>query len=150
MKKYIKIWALSFLAWQIVTLFYKDEEFKNSFKNAKWIEKCKVLFNSLKQLNGKLINDLLSIDYQEKVNDFTKVFEEKRKILEEKLNEIRENINQYKQEKLDVILADLQQKADELKSEINSQIVSLNEKLKLEEKVKKIVEKIEEIKSKIS
>ncbi len=148
MKKFLKIWMLSFLAWEVVALFYKDEDFNNKFKNAKWFDKCRILFSSLLDLNKKLFFDIKSVDYKSKVDNLISRIESERRKLEEKVDFIISNIDSFKKEKLDKLVEELNNKLDSLKDQVVMKVDDIKAKYDLENKISSLKDKIEKIKSK--
>lgn len=136
-----------FLIWQISTLFYKDKWFKDTFCQAKWLDKLKVLFTWITDLNKKLFADIFEYDYTSKfesINDYLKTEKDK---IENNLDEILDKLNTFKHDKLMPILWDLEQKALTFKKLIEEKITDINEKYELQKKIETIIEKINNFKN---
>jgi DNA anti-recombination protein RmuC len=145
MKKTLKVGLLAFVAGQVAALFYKDKEFRQKFESAQGFDKCKVLFNELLELNKKLFLDAKSVDYSQKLEEVKSRFEQEINKLQQKIEEIKQNYNQFSQEKLQPILTDLKQKAEQLKEQVDNQVISIKEKYQLEEKLASVMEKIKSL-----
>ncbi len=143
MKK-VKFLVWAFLAWQIATIFYKDESFREKFKNAEWLDKAKVLFDSVLDLNKKIFFDIKDYDYETKIQDIKEYFEHERQKLEEKFEYIKWQADKINQEKLKPMIKQLESDANYLKDKLVENAEYIDDKYEITDKVDKTIKKIKE------
>jgi len=111
MKKLVKYSILGVLVWEFVSLYYKDKEFKKDFDDSKWLDRAKITFNGLVDLNKKLLWDASGFDYKT-------FFEEKVSLLEEKVENLKESAEVLNEEKIQPLIADLNENYITVKSHL--------------------------------
>lgn len=146
---FIKVWIIWTIIGETIASYYKDKDFKEKFDNAKGFDKCKAVFNNLISLNKKLFTEVSSVNYTEKYNAFKENIEGHIDEFNKKLDEIKENMDEYKEEKLSPVLEEIYNKANEVKTKIENEVMDFNERYDLEWKLEIIKEKVSDIKSKI-
>lgn len=146
MKK-IKFGLSLFFAGQLAALFYKDKAFKDKFKEAKGLDKFKILFDWLIDLNKKLIKDVKEFNYEWKIEEINSMIADEKDEIEEKIEDIRIKLNTLNKEKIKPIIEEIEKKAKWFTTLIEEKIEDINEKYALQEKLKKVMKKIEEIKN---
>ena len=148
--KLVKLTVVAVAIWQTIASYYKDKKFKEEFDTTKWFDKFKVIFNNLFDLNKRFFAQIKDIDLQQTYNDAKNFIEDNLAKINLKIDELKENLNNLKEDKLIPLLKDLEEKSEEFKEQIKSNIDDISEKIKLEEKVKIIEEKIKEMKKKFN
>ena len=145
----IKLIAGAVAIWQTIASYYKDEKFKNNLEQAKGFDKVKVMFNNLIDLNKKFFTEVKEVDYKWYYNEYKDILVQKTDLVKEKIENIKEQAQQIRDDKVLPILEDLQQKAENIKSQIEDKVVDIKEKAKLEEKLEQIKEKAEQVKNEV-
>lgn len=135
-----------FLAGQLAALFYKDKSFKDKLKEASWMDKLKVMFNWLVDLNKKLFKDISEYDYEWKMHEINSYISDEKEELEWKIDDLKKKLQSLNKDKLQPMLWDIEKKANSFKKVIEETIEDLNDKYDLEEKLSKVMKKIEELK----
>lgn len=146
MKK-LKFGLSLFFAGQLAALFYKDKPFKDKFKEAKWLDKFKILFDWLLDLNKKLIKDVKEFDYEWKLDELNNMISCEKSEIEEKIEDMRIKLTTLNKEKIQPIIEEIEKKAKWFKKLIEEKIEDINDKYELQEKLNKVMKKIEEIKN---
>jgi len=164
MKKICKIVKFAVIATAIgetIASYQKDEKFRENLSNAKGLDKLKIVFSNLVEVNKNFFEQAKQIDYKwkyeqakqvvwEKVENISSVLWEKLDILNEKVDFYKEKALDLKKEKLDPVLEELSEKAENLKKQIEEKVDNVKEKVKFEEKLEKVKKEINEIKEKFS
>ncbi len=156
--KFVRLWIWALALWETVASYYKDENFRKNIDEAKWFNKCKVIFNNLVDINSNLFSDVKEIDYKTKYNKYKDIadtkYSEYKEIVDSKINDINEKIDFLKtewdklnQDKLQPLLNDVQTKYNEIIDIVWTQKEELLEKYgpeleKIQEKINKSVEEI--------
>jgi len=147
--KVVKVTVVAVALGETVASYYKDESFRRKLKNAKGFDKCKTVFNNLFDVNKKFFTEMSSVDYNLQYNELKSKIETNINEFNEKLDDIKSNINDYNEETVKPNLNDMYVKVNEFREKIEDEVISLNEKYKLEEKLEMVKEKISDIKSKM-
>jgi t-SNARE complex subunit (syntaxin) len=147
---FVKWSALAIALGETIASYYKDEKFRKNLETAKGFDKCRVIFNNLIDVNKKFFTEVKWIDFESTYNDAKSFIEDKIAKINLKADEILSHINEFNDWKIKPILKDLEKKSNDLKNQLKSQINDISEKVKLEEKVKMIESKIDQIKEKFS
>lgn len=145
----VKATAIGVLIWQTIASYYKNDEFKNKLNKSKGFDKFRAIFENLLDVNKKFFTEVSALDYDSKYKEFKSYAEKKYSEINIKVDEIRKNIWDFTQEKVNPILKELSEKANDLKIKAETEITSLSDRLEIERKFDAIKSKIEEIRQKI-
>jgi len=146
--KFIKIWIAGIVIGETIASYYKDEKFRNKLNEAKWFDKCKVIFNNLIDVNKSFFETVKTTDYNALAGKYKSIFQEKVNMVWEKLEVLKQEVEKLNDEKLKPVLEDLTEKYNEIKEILENKKTKLINKH--EHKLRKIEEKINEIKDKIN
>lgn len=145
----VKVAITAIALGETIASYYKNKEFRTKLNSAEGFDKAKVIFNNLLDINRKFFTEVLSFDYKIKYNEFKTNIESKINELNSRIDDIKSNINSYSEEKIKPILNDIYTKVNQFKEMIEDEVISLNERYKLEEKLNVLKDKISDLKSKI-
>jgi len=116
MTKKCKLFLSGIIVGELIVLFTKDEKFRENFTNAKGIEKCKVVFNNLVDLNKSLIVSILNKGNKEFL---TAKLTEKLNDLQSQLLKVKEQLsNSLDKENLKELVNALQEKIQKITSQL--------------------------------
>lgn len=141
------IWA--FLVGQIATLFYKDQNFKKKFNEVEWLEKVKLLFNNVVDLNKKIFFDIKEFDYEWTYYELKDILNNEISKADEKIKQLKDKADEINKEKIIPVLEELEKKADYVQNKLYASYHDLDDKYDLESKYYQLKEKIEEIRNKV-
>lgn len=146
MKK-IKLLVWVFVAWQIATMFCKDEKFKKKYNESVSFDKVKVVFSSLIDLNKNIFFKIKDIDYEAKFKLFKKTFDKERIYLESKIEELRMQLDNKNEEILKPKIKDLEDKVLEFRDKAYENAIDIDKKYWLREKSEELIEKVRNLKN---
>jgi len=93
---------------ELLSLYYRDDKFRKKLqKTDDWLEKAKIAFNSLVEVNAKFFNDLKSYDYASKAQELKTQYYQQLESLSAKLDELKGQLDSLSvdaiKEKVDVL-----------------------------------------------
>ncbi len=147
MKK-LKFIGCSFLIGQIVTIFYKDKDFREKFRESQGFDKVKTLLNELVDLNKNIFIDIKDHNYEESYQKIKEYVETEKEKLESKVEELASKVWQRNEETLQPLIEDIEERIKHLKETTEENVKNLNEKYALQEKLNNLKAKFEEAKKK--
>ncbi|UFX83326.1 hypothetical protein [Candidatus Absconditicoccus praedator] len=148
MKK-AKFFIGAFLVGQIATLFYKDQNFKKKFNEVEGLEKVKLLFNNVVDLNKKIFFDIKEFDYEGTYYELKDILNNEISKADEKIKQLKDKADEINKEKIIPVLEELEKKADYVQNKLYASYHDLDDKYDLESKYYQLKEKIEEIRNKV-
>lgn len=127
MKK-IKTILGALLVWQATALFYKDKSFKDKFKDAKWMDKFTVLFDSMFDLNKKLFKDIKEFDYSGEYEKLKSVIFEEKEVVEQKIDTLRNKWDDLNEDKIRPMIKEIEEHTKNLSNMIEEKYTELKDK----------------------
>jgi len=112
--KFVKLWVWALVLGETIASYYKDEKFKNNLHQAKWFDKCKVIFNNLVDVNKKFFSDVKSVDYDNIKKEYKDLLDIKIEYINEKIDYIKKEWKKLNQDKIQPLLDDIQTKYSEI------------------------------------
>jgi len=147
----LKLWLLWFILWEIVVLWYKDEELKGKV-GAEWNLKNKisVVFKELVDLNKKIFDDIFDLDYNQRFVDLNSYIDDKMVNINEMIWNLRVRFNDLSEQQIKPMIKKIEDEISVLKEHLRDWVNDVKEKMKLEEKIEFLSTKLNELKDKFA
>lgn len=143
MKK-LKRWLAALLIGEFVTLWHKDEQFKNNIQEAKNpLDKVKIVFDWLFNFNKKVIQDIQQTNFEKLKIKAINRFDKEKILLDEKLTHREDNLDSRSQEKAPIYLMGLEDQFEKFKKKASAWKERIIEEYDLEETIALLQKRIE-------
>ncbi len=149
--KSMKLFVFAVAVGETIASYYKNEEFKKLFDNAKWFDKCKVVFNNLVEINGNFLKKMKNIDYNTHVDKYKNMLEDELEVVKSKLDDVKEQAGLLKDNTFKPVIDELNKKYEEIRESVleKHSYIKDNAIEKIDEILDKYQDKIEWIDKKI-
>lgn len=139
------------LAGELIYMFRKDTKFRNKVQNAEWIDKLKEIANGLIDFNKWVFNDLqastANLWENETVVNLKEKFSEEYETIKTEIDKLSTKVKEYKDNpEVQKVIDSTESKLIDRKNTIVSKYNELNEEYHFDEKIDKLIAKLEKTK----